>query len=438
MNGLIKLLAIGTALVGLAGEANAVDVLKITNTSTSASKGILRLQHRNGALENPYDDFDTSKDFELSNLPPNAFEIYTLVEGSRLGLDARPQDSLTPYNINCVYKGDINQGNSVDNFLTFEFIAGGGTFGDLPLRFQETDSSGVRFGSVYDIRSIIDNQSGILNIGPRGPGSYNIDNPYKHFIFDFEPIIVEPQPKSLKVDLLRNHGGNWDLESSVVLSYSADGTDARDDASDVSLGWDGTGFSNIPLGSSVISTIGAPYGMGADRLSTDSVGLESVVDTLIEVSHNNSNFESARLAFEVLGDDVHTVDDFYFKQVLPGNFAESSASNPIKMSDILVNGTGMIEFDSWVGSFGDGGFDAQYLSGAFADFILSPDNVFTTYDDNHLVVGPGAHAVLTVRSMEDKAPRILGVPEPSTLAMLGGIALAGIGIVGYNSVRRKK
>ncbi|MEK6859983.1 MAG: PEP-CTERM sorting domain-containing protein, partial [Nanoarchaeota archaeon] len=179
--------------LGMGGKAKG-DTLKINNQSSSATEGISRIQHRDGALEG-YDSYDLDKEFELNNLHSNALEIYSDISGYRLGRDARPFDSLTPFNLKLVYNGTISSGNELENHFLFEYgTEGVNSFGTLPLTLQ------TPLGSRYDVRSIIDGtlggtlnpSPGIFDLPDLAAGSYTTGVPYAFYQVDFNAATPEP------------------------------------------------------------------------------------------------------------------------------------------------------------------------------------------------------------------------------------------------------
>lgn len=199
--GLAGLLGSAALALGMSGDARG-DTLKVYNQSNSASEGISRLQHRDGALEiadpGNSDPYDTSKEFELNNLPSGSLENYFYKNGFRLGIDARPFDSSTPFVLKLVYNGTIPSGSPLENHLAFEYGSqGSSSFGTSPLTLQ------TPIGSRYDIRSIIDgtlggelNPSlGIFNLPDLAAGSYDTGTPYASYQVDFQPVNI-PEPSS--------------------------------------------------------------------------------------------------------------------------------------------------------------------------------------------------------------------------------------------------
>jgi len=175
--GFERILASGIIFFGsLIGSAKAINTLKVYNVINS-SEPVLRVQHREGALESPYDRYDRNKEFELEFLPEGYPEIYSDVNSVRLGLDARSLGSNTPFNLKLVYKRDVGVGSSLDNYFRFAF--GSETFDNKPIIFQQTTSTDPNaFYPVYDVRRAIAQNEGKVPLEKLVAGSYSPDAPY--------------------------------------------------------------------------------------------------------------------------------------------------------------------------------------------------------------------------------------------------------------------
>jgi len=194
------ILAIILIILGsLVGSAKAIDTLKVYNVINS-SEPVLRVQHREGALESPYDSYDRNKEFELEFLPEGYPEIYSDVNSVRLGLDARSLDSNTPFNLKLVYKGDVGVGSSLDNYFRFAF--GSETFDNKPIIFQQTTSTDPNaFYPVYDVRRAIAQNEGKVPLEKLVAGSYSPDAPYGSGILTIGTRLLSDLNENGKVGL---------------------------------------------------------------------------------------------------------------------------------------------------------------------------------------------------------------------------------------------
>ena len=213
VSGLLLVLGLGASISDGLPHADAQDgVLDIYNYVGSVqTNNYLRV------IVGPPQYYSVGIDRYDGDIPaflPETCGLYTVVEGLRLNKDSRPDDVQNQFLMNLFVMDTLSQPES--NWLTFGFTGVGGNFNGEPIRLQECDEQGKRFGYQYDIRDVITNHAGILPLADLQPGAYSADTPYKHFILDFQSI-----PATLIWSGSTN--GIWDVNTTANFSGSSSG-----------------------------------------------------------------------------------------------------------------------------------------------------------------------------------------------------------------------
>jgi len=159
-------------ILALTDITYATHTLKFYNNSSSIDEGGARVQHRTGALEGR-DGYDS----DYLAPPTGSLSIYSDVNDGEFefAMDARPLDSITPFDLKLLYNGTI--GSPKSNHIRFEF--GTESFDTKPIMFQ---SDLFPYGLVVDIRKAITQNGGEVPLIDIPAGTYSNSSPYGYGI----------------------------------------------------------------------------------------------------------------------------------------------------------------------------------------------------------------------------------------------------------------
>ena len=190
------LLGVGAAL-GLVGKADAGVLdnwgyLNIENdlNSQARSVSVIRDIEYIPGVTDGYDSNIDHTAFDQPNLYPNC---YSDIPGYHLWDDIRVNDSTALYDIKLGFEGVLSSPTS--NWLKFR-LSNGGTFGNLPIYLQKKDSQGNLTGPIYDVKDIINNHSGTLNLDNVPDKTYSQWTPYASYALDIGGNTI-PEPATL-------------------------------------------------------------------------------------------------------------------------------------------------------------------------------------------------------------------------------------------------
>ncbi|MDP2925376.1 MAG: PEP-CTERM sorting domain-containing protein [Nanoarchaeota archaeon] len=231
----------------------------------------------------------------------------------------------------------------------------------------------------------------------------------------------------MQIDLWRNNLGNWEKANRpLIVTYGESGaTDSRNDPVDTAVGWTHKFADTVP-GEYGITTRDSAF--GDSILTKDARPLDSTSNVLLEGYHNSSVYaENEQHKLEILVDDPNFFGSFNIVQRAEGCFnPDSRYSGATTLSTILdPSGHGELNFTSQ-GSPWDAEYEIDFLTGPIFSFDIFPSGGTSYSYTGPFVIEEGTYAVFHQTT-----------PEPSSLAMLGGVALAGIGYAGSRMIRRK-
>jgi hypothetical protein len=185
------------ALVGMSGEAKAEGMLQLnSNLNSASSVDSLYLSRVIGASQ----DFVPGEDSPANSIPPGYHNLTAYLNGIDLREDRRPDNSDQSYTIRFLANESI--GSNTPFSLVFSYPYSGYTFDSDPINFYLTDQSGNRTSPFYNVRDIIANNNGILNLGNVGPFNYNTPTEFARGKLDFNPVPEKSTLALLEVALL--------------------------------------------------------------------------------------------------------------------------------------------------------------------------------------------------------------------------------------------
>ena len=195
--GLKGLLGVGAVAIGLGemADAGTMGYLEIENNLNSNTKNVMIM--RNDDFFTGARDSHDSNDGEANSNPTGYPNLYSDITTHKLWDDVRAEDSTAAYNIMLSFNGGL--GSDSPNWLEFNFpydSYGDYEFNDMQISLQKKES-GVLTGSIYDIRDIIDNHSGRLDLDPVSVGTYDQWKPYAEYEVKIEPMVIVPEPSTL-------------------------------------------------------------------------------------------------------------------------------------------------------------------------------------------------------------------------------------------------
>lgn len=223
MNGLERLVGFGKKVlmgvrtVGYAAVASATLISLGGEAKGESMRGILTIEdhlnssfrwsiHQTNNLAGQSDGYSSSDYDHIydKNNPSwgqltQGSKIVSLVDEYSLDIDSRSENGTTNSPVNLILSLVSKSGNSItvsnlENSLlcVIDPTGSGYDFGTKPIYLQQTDSSGNRFGTFYDVREVFANHSGIINL-PNLNGTYDSEVPYAYFKLDFNQV---PEPST--------------------------------------------------------------------------------------------------------------------------------------------------------------------------------------------------------------------------------------------------
>jgi hypothetical protein len=191
---------IRTGLVGLLG---AVALAFGMSGSVKADEGELRLYNSldSGFPKVIVGNYDGANDLSWMSPPSGNPGIYSIQGSQKLNENWEASNNTEPFKIALVYIGGVS--SPLENYLELEFPwAPDYTFGTQPLSLRELDSSGNPIsGKAWDIRDVIANHSGKIDLNNLAAGSYDGNSPYATYQVDFQPVNGVPEPSTLALGL---------------------------------------------------------------------------------------------------------------------------------------------------------------------------------------------------------------------------------------------
>lgn len=184
------------ALIPFADVARANGILYIdAKVGVYGGAGPLQAIHFNDSSASNGMD---SNDSIFPGLMGNGVAVYSNLNKTKLGNyklngDVRPDSSDIPYFVESIFSGNLNQ--STNSWLELSLPYDGWKFENKPnLTLRETDVLGNPTGKAWDVRDVIANHSGRIDLDNLAPGSYSSNTPYATYQFDFNPV---PEPGTL-------------------------------------------------------------------------------------------------------------------------------------------------------------------------------------------------------------------------------------------------
>lgn len=433
MNLLRRIGAVGVTLAALAGSAKA-GIIKVIDYTSDTSVGVTSFYGKNiSGADDGYGFGDQS--FPPTN-PPD-LEAYSMVDGNKLGVDARAINT-SGWDF---YLGANGTVSGIDNQLKF--------------RVTNTSDLTNKFISVYDVANPtvkwnVPQDGSILGISLPTLTRSGTTTPYAHWRMDLrDPLATN----SMQISLQRSFdgGATWvSGNQSAAITYSTNPgyLDPRNangmvlDSNDVQIGWP-HGFSNTVNTQFGVYTRGAPFGGNGtnDRLTTDARPANSVQPVFVELYHNNLvdpdyslRTAKSRLEFQVTTDDKSYFNGFKLRQDEAAYFWPDSNGTSFQnapqfdgtLKSVLdQSGHGFLDFSNaalsnlsylWVGDNGNGvpdnggGDSFLYWNvgqlGAFE--LLPPGADFYNPDGSSpIYIEEGAYTILDTH-----------MPEPATISLL--------------------
>ncbi|MGA2093324.1 MAG: hypothetical protein ABSH16_07970 [Sedimentisphaerales bacterium] len=165
------LLEIGVVASIFTGSAKASEgELDIRNYIGSDCSILCLIKYDGGGISEGYDSWDCIV------IPPLSGQIGigSAVEGNILGVDYRPANTLSTYDVELFYNGNVNPPKG--NHLEFSFPYGSDlSFGSQDIIF---DSNNLKYGKRVNVRNAIANNSGVEEMNDLPAGTYVVSAPY--------------------------------------------------------------------------------------------------------------------------------------------------------------------------------------------------------------------------------------------------------------------
>jgi hypothetical protein len=196
--GLTGLLGAGAVALGMSGSADGgtLGYLKIENNLNSNSRSVEMIrddEYFPGASDN-HDSYDG----EANAMPSGYPNIYSDITTHNLWSDVRAENTTSVYDIKLGFEGSLSE--KKENWLDFSFPYdndGDLEFNGMPIYLQKKEG-GVLTGPIYDVRDIVDNHSGRLDLPDVPAGSYGQWEPYSEYVLDIGANLI-PEPSTLSL-----------------------------------------------------------------------------------------------------------------------------------------------------------------------------------------------------------------------------------------------
>lgn len=184
--GLIGL--IGASVLASAVNSNADGVLYVTNNVGSQFSSPLRLIQTSNSSAT--DGYDASLD-STYNPSINGPGIFSQIIGHQLGKDWRNNESTNSYTFYLAFDGNTS---SVTNYLTMGFVGTNQFQHKNNLVIRELDSDLLPTSNAWDVKNIITNSNGKIELSNIDSNAYNSSVGYRAFRLDFDPLVPNNAP----------------------------------------------------------------------------------------------------------------------------------------------------------------------------------------------------------------------------------------------------
>jgi hypothetical protein len=178
------------------GAARAADAgwLDIRNRVDGAGGDCSAVHYDDPGISDGKDTWDTS----WLAPPSGSSAIYSDIDTDLLSEDYRLPTSDSPFMLELVYNGALS--SPAANQLELSMPYDGWKFEHKSyLTLRQVDESGGLLGPVWDVRDVIANDAGQIDLDPL-QGSYSTGDPYMYLRLDFEPAAegsAVPEPSGL-------------------------------------------------------------------------------------------------------------------------------------------------------------------------------------------------------------------------------------------------
>lgn len=201
LKGLAGLLGVGAVSLSLAGgtEGDTMGYLKVENNLNSHTRHVIIYKDDTnfpGATDGYDNGEDNDYDIPASSNPSGYPNCYSDISTHNLWDDFRAENSTSLYEIDLSFNGELTENK--ENWLEFSYPGGENyCFGDAPIYLQKKEGENLT-GPIYDVRDIIDNYNGKLDLEDVQAGNYDQWNPYSSFVLDIGGNHI-PEPNSLSL-----------------------------------------------------------------------------------------------------------------------------------------------------------------------------------------------------------------------------------------------
>ncbi|MBT4135338.1 PEP-CTERM sorting domain-containing protein [archaeon] len=183
---LVGLIGAGLTSLVLSGNAKGEGMLQMENNLHSYNPDLKLIHYDNSAID---DNFNDSWDSRLQSFSEGFPGIYSDIGSDKLSMDYRLPSSDTPFDIELVYNGEIIV--STPNWLQVDMPYGDGWEFEHKdfITLTHLDAPNGTILEQHNVRDVIAEQGGRIDLPDLSPGVYDTGTPYAYFTLGFDEII---------------------------------------------------------------------------------------------------------------------------------------------------------------------------------------------------------------------------------------------------------